>query len=52
MIHVVSNSFSTKLPRKLKKLYEKFFNRMLNDKNYVLLLFFSNFNLNFKESRM
>lgn len=25
---------------------------MLNDKNYVLLSFFSNFNLNFKESRM
>jgi hypothetical protein len=52
MIHVVSNSFSTKLPRKLKKLYEFLKNRMLNDKNYVLLLFFTNLNLNFKKSRM
>jgi hypothetical protein len=49
MIHVVSNSFSTKLPRKLKKLYEKFFSRMLNDKNYVLLLFFTNLNHNFRK---
>jgi hypothetical protein len=52
MIYVVSNSFSTKLPMKLKKLYEKLLNRMLNDKNYVLLLFFTNLNLNFRKSRM
>jgi len=49
MIHVGSNSFSTKLPRKLKKLYEKFSNRMLNDENYVLLLFFANLNHNFRK---